>query len=170
MRPFITVQKRTIEQYINSMISNPEALLARLDAGAFDFTIRATSYAKDAFVDSFSNGGFYKQGKWAPLKKANKTGNTLIETGELMDLESETKMKRKRFTGRISTTEKRGNRKGKKKIGYAAVHNDPLSSYTVNQYSSRAPIQRQFMGHNSALYNEIAGKFSHLIFSKLQML
>ena len=170
MSMFMTVQRRTIEQYMSSMISNPDAILARLDAGAFNFAVRATSYAKDAFIESFKSGGFYKQSKWIPPTKPNKTGNTLIETGDLMNLKESTSSKRKRFNGTIKTTETRGARIGKKKIGYAAVHNDPLSSYTVNQYSSRAPIQRQFMGHNAALYNEISSKFSHLIFSKLQLL
>lgn len=53
----------------------------------------------------------------------------------------------------IHTNEKsqviRGKRgAGRKSIGYAAIHNtDPrISPYTVNQYSSRKPVQRQFIG------------------------
>lgn len=35
-------------------------------------------------------------------------------------------------------------------VGYAAIHNtDPrISPYTVNQYSSKKPVQRQFIGFN----------------------
>ena len=55
----------------------------------------------------------------------------------------------------IHTNEKsqviRGKRgAGRKSIGYAAIHNtDPrISPYTVNQYSFRKPVQRQFIGFN----------------------
>lgn len=170
MRLAVNIQKRTIQQYIGSIISDPNALLARLDNGAFNFMVAATEYARDAFKESFSNGGFYKQSKWTLPTTPNKTGRTMVETGDLMDLKLKTQTLRKKKYGRVYTDEKRGARTKKKKIGYAAVHNDPLSSYTVNQYSSRAPIQRQFMGHNAALYREISNRYEDLIFEKLRYL
>lgn len=55
--------------------------------------------------------------------------------------------------------------KSNKKKNYAAIHNtDPsVSPYTVNQYSRRKPIQRQFIGLNKRLDKDIE-KFIPLIF------
>lgn len=45
----------------------------------------------------------------------------------------------------------------RQKYNYAAIHNTApgISPFTVNQYSDRKPIQRQFIGHNTNVLNHI---------------
>ena len=53
--------------------------------------------------------------------------------------------------------------------GYAAVHNtDPqISPFTVNQWSKKKPVQRQFIGFNDRLNNYINTHYVPIIFKGL---
>lgn len=60
---------------------------------------------------------------------------------------------------------KRGRKTGRYK-NYAAVHNtDPkFGLYTVNQYSSRRPVHRPFIGFSPKIDEHIASHFIDMIF------
>jgi hypothetical protein len=84
--------------------------------------------------------------------------------------ENGTKLFRRGAKYYIWTDEKSVPQRGKRgKNGhyskYAAIHNsDPrLTNYTVNQYSSRKPVQRQFIGFSEQLDGEIK-QFIPMIF------
>ena len=72
----------------------------------------------------------------------------------------------------IYTTEQSVPQKGKRGRktdrykNYAAVHNtDPkFGLYTVNQYSSRRPVHRQFIGFSPKIEDHIALHFVDMIF------
>lgn len=141
-------------------------LKSAIDFGAFSFTKQATEYAYKCFQESFKEGGFYKQGSWKPRKKEY-PHPIMRESGDLMRLSKTSGNKKDNIGGHIETTETFGKRKGKKETGYGAVHNDPLPNYKANQHSSLPPVQRQFMGHNEAIYSEISEKYEGLIFDKI---
>lgn len=140
----------------------------RLDFNAFNFVVMASKFASRFFKSSFRSQRFYKSGqsRWEK-RKDNLPHKILLETGELMN-SIEYSGVRPTFlqpSATVSTNERYGNRKGKKMAGYAAVHNEPASKtgFSVNQYSRKKPIQRQFMGHNKELYKQIAQKYNKVL-------
>lgn len=161
----------------------------RLERNVFDFATVAGEYARQQFQASFSSGGFCGGEKWAP--RASRWGKkfthpVLNDTGVLsrsikgeasrIDIDGRradrTKIFRKGAHYWIHTTEKsmpvrgkRGRKKGKYQ-NYAAVHNtDPkFGLYTVNQYSSRRPVHRQFIGFSPRIDEHIASHFIDMIF------
>lgn len=183
--------KITLEQFCNHWTRDKRArhwhsLLAK---NVEDFATRAGEYALSRFRTSFHEGGFYGSGtKWAP--RTSRWGKKF--THPVMDDQHELRNSLKgSFTDRaysafgkrdyrrghrysIWSTEKsvpvagkRGKKKGRNQ-NYAAVHNtDPkLGLYTVNQYSSRRPVQRQFIGHSTKLLDFINRVFVPRIFDE----
>lgn len=164
---------------------------SRFEKNVFDFTTKAGEYTKSRFRSSFETGGFYGSGSsWAPRESRwgrKFTHPVMIDTGTLKDsikgeqvaFDKSFLTGRSHFGGRINkrrsiydiwTTEistpvkgKRGKSRGK---GYAAIHNtDPKdSSFTVNQYSSRKPVQRQFIGINPKIQDFINSHYVPMIF------
>lgn len=159
-----------------------------LSKNAEDFATVAGEYALSRFRTSFSEGGFYGSGqRWAP--RTSKWGKkfthpVMIDQGELKSkIKGEMGRYRgystfgkrdysRRFRYDIWTSEqsrptkgKRGKKRGRNQ-NYAAVHNtDPkFGLYTVNQYSSRRPVQRQFIGHSQKLLSTIEKLFVPMIF------
>jgi hypothetical protein len=165
-----------------------------LAKNAEDFATEAGEYALSCFRASFDQGGFYGSGtKWAA--RESKWGKKFTHPIMIDREELKSKIKgepnkfgsysafgkrdyRRRYGYDIWTDEKSVPVKGKrgKKRGryqnYAAVHNtDPkFGLFTVNQYSSRRPVQRQFIGHspkvieyiNSVLTPKIFEGFPHV--------
>ncbi len=145
---------------------------------ASEFVTKAGGHALGAFRESFVRGGFYGGGKWQP--RTSKWGKkfkhpVMIDTQTLKRSIKGEKGKngeysrigkrdyKRRYHYGIWTTEvsqpikgKRGRRRTSNQT-YAAVHNtDPkLGLYTVNQYSSRRPVQRQFIGHSDKILDRI---------------
>lgn len=171
--------------------SSSRILASRLVFNAEEFTTKAGEYATECFRQSFSQGGFYGTGnKWPPgtskwaLRKKH-THPTLVDTGSLRDsidgkpqkFEYSALGKRefmRRYKYEIGTNEVSfisTTRRGKPKNvpfydTYAAFHNsDPKTThYTVNQYSRRKPVQRQFIGFNDVIEAHIAAVFVPHIF------
>ncbi len=184
------MHKITIDEFCNQWARTKQQMSwsSRLSYNVEEFTTRAGVYSLSRFKTSFYEGGMYGSGtKWKPreskwgkkfthpvmrdqgiLKGSLKGGR-----GKYGQYSSIGKMGYKRnYSYDISTTERsrpiKGKR-GRKKRGnqtYAAVHNtDPkFGLYTVNQYSSRRPEQRQFIGHSDKLQNTIEELFIPLIF------
>lgn len=82
---------------------------------------------------------------------------------------------RRSYTYDINTTEIAFPERGKRgpvtrsRYNYAAIHNTPpgISPYSVNQHSSRKPVQRQFIGHDSGVISYINGELLPKIFDNL---
>lgn len=187
------MQKISLDDFIAQWVEQPgkQSLTSRLAYNASEFTTLAGAFSRRFFQMSFAQGGFYGSGnRWQP--RTSKWGTkfthpTMIDTGKLKDsikgafldkdhgaLKKLHELGFKRlYAYEIETTAesypekgKRGrNRKGK---GYAAIHNtDPkLSPYTVNQYSSRKPVQRQFIGFSDRLDEYINQHYVPIIFKK----
>lgn len=172
--------------WVKSKLERPVA--RRFEKNVFDFTTIAGQYSKRFFSASFLTGGFYGTGTlWQP--RSSKWGKkfthpVLNDTGTLKNAingeaasanlngwrENRTRIFKKGARYSIWTTEVSVSQKGKRgrsgKYGrYAAIHNsDPkLTSFRVNQYSSRKPVQRQFIGFNKRLDNDIT-RFYHILF------
>ena len=137
-----------------------------LAKNAEDFATVAGEYALSCFRASFDQGGFYGSGtKWAP--RESKWGKKLGSYSAFGKRDY-----RRRYGYDIWTDEKSVPIKGKrgKKRGryqnYAAVHNtDPkFGLYTVNQYSSRRPVHRQFIGHSPKVLEHINSVLTPTIF------
>ena len=154
---------------------------------AEEFSTKAGTYALSRFRTSFAEGGFYGGSKWSP--RTSKWGKkfthpVMIDQGILRNaIKGEKSIGgsysafgkrdyRKRFRYAIWTDEKSvpvSGKRGKRRTrsqSYAAIHNtDPkFGLYTVNQYSSRRPVQRQFIGHSDKLLNTINSLFVPEIF------
>lgn len=183
--------KITLDQFVDQWAKggSSRGAVSRLESNVFEFTTLAGHYSKRYFATSFLYGGFYGTGRKWEVRQSRWgkkfTHPVLIDTGTLKDsIKAEGKEtritgwtdSRKRIFKRgarydIFTTEvsrpiqgKRG--KSASRYGhYAAIHNtDPrYSGFTVNQYSSKKPIHRQFMGLNPSLDKEIE-RFIPLIF------
>ncbi|MDR1718036.1 MAG: hypothetical protein LBS20_19540 [Prevotella sp.] len=182
--------KITLDAFCNQWVrgKNERSIVSRFEKNTFDFVTIAGNYSKRYFAASFLSGGFYGTGvKWEP--RGSKWGKkfthpVMVDTSTLKGAingearqsnfngrrNDGTKLFRKGAKYAIWTTEVSVPIKGKrgKKGGlgrYAAIHNtDPgLSNFTVNQYSSRKPVQRQFIGFNKNLDNDIS-RFIHIIF------
>ena len=161
----------------------------RLERNVFDFATVAGDYAKRQFQASFSSGGFCGGEKWAPRTSRwgrKFTHAVMNDTGALagnikgeaarVDIDgrgaNRNRIFRKGSHYWIHTTErstpargKRG-RKTDRYKNYAAVHNtDPkFGLYTVNQYSSRRPVHRQFIGFSPKIDEHISSHFIDMIF------
>lgn len=160
-------------------------MTSRLQFNVLEFTTAASQTSKEFFKKSFSYGGFYGSGtKWVPRSSRwgkRFTHNTLFDSGKLRDgindkrsaertgfifnKRGKTGNKYLKVDNTISTNEisspepkKRGRKRSGSGLGYAAIHNsDPkLTNYTVNQYSSKKPMQRQFIGRSIALDAEVS--------------
>jgi hypothetical protein len=165
------------------------SIASRFEYNVFNFTTATGDHTKQFFQNSFAAGGFYGSGaKWKPRESnwgKKFTHPVMIDTGELKD-SFKTESHKTDINGRsgsgkrifrkgakyfIWTTEVSSPQRGKRgkngKYGrYAAVHNsDPrLTDYTVNQYSSRKPIQRQFIGFSKRLDAELK-QFTPILFT-----
>ena len=174
--------KITLDEFCGQWVkgANFMPLASRFEFNICNFATVAGDHTKQFFRNSFDAGGFYGSGtKWKPREsKWGKkfTHPVLIDTGTLKNsIKSEskevsingrrdngTRIRRQGakyyiWTAEISTPVKgkRGKKKGSGR--YAAVHNsDPrLTGFTVNQYSSRKPVQRQFIGFSPRLDAEL---------------
>ncbi|WP_199330322.1 hypothetical protein [Dysgonomonas sp. GY617] len=172
---------------------NPRIIVSQLDKNIFDFVTIAGQYSKRFFVASFTRrtSGFYGSGSsWAlrTSRWGKKFTHALMnDTGKLRNFIKGDAKKTNRtgwkndgkriFTRgaiyKITTNEestpeskKRGkHQKGGVYARYGGVHNaDPnKTNYTVNQYSKRRPVRRQFIGISDKLNNDVS-KFIHILF------
>lgn len=177
------------EQWITGKFTNKMA--SRLEFNIADFATAAGEYTKQQFQSSFERGGFCGGQKWAP--RTSKWGRkfkhpVMCDTGALSRGIKDNGGKATNIQGRstlfhknlfrraysytIYTTEqsvyqrgKRGRKRGMYK-NYAAVHNtDPkFGLYTVNQYSSRRPVHRQFIGFSPTIDAHVNSHFIKMIF------
>lgn len=162
-------------------------IVSRFQKNIEDFGTVAGVTSRRFFRRSFSYGGFYKSGsKWAPRQSKwgiRHTHDILLESYRLRNgIQGDGNTKylnqrgwtnnRKRIRNDkmkyvISTSEFSVGKRARKGrfSNYAAIHNtDPkLHSFTVNGYSGKKPVQRQFMGFNAALDAEI-NKHIHILF------
>lgn len=169
--------KITLDQFCNQWARSDRqyAWHSLLAKNAEDFVTRAGEYSRTMFATSFAQGGFYGNGtKWAPRRSKwgeKFTHPIMIDTGELRSKIKGEKSTyghysafgkrdyKRRYRYDIWTEEKSVPEKGKrgkrstKYHNYAAAHNtDPkFGLYTVNQYSSRRPAHRQFIGFNDKI-------------------
>lgn len=188
--------KITLDQFI-SQWNSKMPVANRLDFNIMEFTTKAGDYSRRYFQMSFAQGGFYASGnKWKPRESRwgkKFTHPIMIDTSTLKDSIQGSPLNVSRQSGRkvngrtpfskigatynIHTNEntqqaikgKRGlNKKAK---GYAAIHNtdSSISPFTVNQYSNKKPVQRQFIGFSSKLDGYINSHFIPLIFKGLPL-
>ena len=176
--------KITLEQFCSQW---RQIVVTKFEYAIFDFTTQAGELTKENFKTSFTQGGFYGSGATWPERTSRWgrkfTHPTMIDTeqlsrailGEMKDRKYTYRDVRKRVSKRyaqynIRTNEssraikgKRGKNKSRRN-SYAAIHNtDPkLHSYTVNQYSSRKPVQRQFIGFSTKIDAEVANLIPNL--------
>lgn len=187
------MSKLTLDQFCNlwAKDSRSKQWHSILAKNAEDLATLAGEYALSRFRTSFSEGGLYGTGtKWAPREsKWGKkfTHPIMIDQGELKSKIKGEASKygsysafgkrdyRRKYSYDIWTSEeskaikgKRGKKRGKNQT-YAAVHNtDPkFGLYTVNQYSSRRPVHRQFIGHSAKLLDFINRAYVPKIFKGL---
>lgn len=176
--------KITLDQFIEQWCPLGSASLksSQFEFDVEEFTTRAGQYALYKFKRSFALGSFCGNG---PAWKARESAWGKRFTHKVLrDSRSlENSITGVRYSNRgskskvyyISTNEYNQASSGKRgqakdgSIGYAAVHNTDESStpYTVNQHSSRKPVQRQFIGHNDGVLNHINTKLVNKIFSRL---
>ena len=184
--------KITIDQFCSHWvgvkgISMP--IVSRFQYNIFDFTTAVGEHTKRCFIDSFEQGGFYGSGnKWAPRESRwgrKFTHPVMLDTEALKNsIKGEQggreRMKSANRLGNItrmsnhyviSTNELSKAIKGKrgrtdKSIGYAAIHNtDPIvSNFTVNQYSGRKPVQRQFIGISPKINDHVFAELTQMLF------
>lgn len=185
------MRKITLDEFINHWVqgSSPRVIVSRFEMNVTDFTTVAGEYSKSFFIRSFNSGGFYGTGaKWAP--RDSRWGRKfihplMIDTGKLSSSfegsgkeshigsrkNSRAKTFKRGANYSISTKEITKAEKGKrgksnnKYQNYAAIHNTDsrFHNYTVNQYSTRKPVQRQFMGLNPRLDADVT-KFYDILF------
>lgn len=183
--------KITLDQFCAQWVEAPGRmpLASRLDYNVCDFTTQAGAFSRRFFQMSFAAGGFYASGeRWKPRTSRwgkRFTHPVLDYTGKLKgSIKGEIKEKsrgklsasgnpafKKSYAYEIDTTALTFSRKHRNSIsragkGYAAIHNtDPkVSPYTVNQYSMRKPVQRQFIGFSGKLDNYINTHYVPMIF------
>lgn len=182
--------KLTLDEFCDQWVKGKwtTVMASRLEQNVFDFATLAGRFTKQEFKSNFSRGGFFGK-KWsARTSRWGRRFNhpTMIDTGTLADSiqgEAEridivgsradrTRIFRKGARYSIWTTEqsqairgKRGRKRGHNQ-SYAAVHNtDPkFGLYTVNQFSKRRPIHRQFIGFSPKIDNYIDSMYVPLIF------
>ncbi len=175
--------KLTLDQFCEQWVTRgyTTRMANKLEYNVSDFTTAAGEYTKQQFQSSFERGGFCGGQKWAP--RTSKWGKkfkhpVMCDTG-ILSRSIKHNFRNSKAQGRsrtmhrnifirgshyvIYTTEqstyqrgKRGRKRGLYK-NYAAVHNtDPkFGLYTVNQYSSRRPVHRQFIGFSPNIEDHI---------------
>ncbi|GAB6119666.1 hypothetical protein [Dysgonomonas termitidis] len=185
--------KITLEIFCRQWVKDKRerTIVSRFEKNIFDFTTIAGNRSRMFFQASFNTGGFFRSGSgWRPRESRwgkKFTHPVLIDTGmlgksvkgEVRRFESTNYQSRRGFSSKIFrrgakydiwTAEesfpikgKRG-RKGKYK-SYAAIHNsDPgKTGYTVNQYSGKKPVQRQFIGFSEPLDKDVS-RYIDMIF------
>lgn len=186
--------KITIDEFCNQWLKGDRHLISQFQQNVFDFTTVTGNYSKRFFRTSFLAGGFYGSGQaWKPresrwgkkfthpvmkdtemlastingdevARESNHTGwrhdgTRLFKRGARFDVQSEE-------VGYASKGRRGRNTKAK---GYAAIHNtDPsLSKYTVNQYSSRRPVWRQFIGFSPKLDSDVNDHLTKILFRNM---
>ncbi len=182
----------TLEQFCEQWApkGNGRYLPNKMEFNTHDFVTMAGEYSISRFRTSFAEGGFYDSGKPWPERKSrwgrrfthpvmNDTGTLARSiTGEAdridhINITQRGYGERKKIFRRgaryaIRTKASNFNQPGKRGASksYAAVHNtDPaLGLYTVNQYSSRRPEHRQFIGINPKLNHTVNQLFIPILF------
>lgn len=186
--------KITIDEFCNQWLKGDRHLISQFQQNVFDFTTVTGNYSKRFFRTSFLAGGFYGSGQaWKPresrwgkkfthpvmkdtemlasnikgdefARENNRTGwrdngKRLFKRGARFDVQSEE-------VGYASKGRRGRNTNAK---GYAAIHNtDPsLSGYTVNQYSSRRPVWRQFIGFSPKLDSDVNEHLTKILFRNM---
>lgn len=187
------MQKISLDEFCAQWVPQPgrQSLTSRLSYNASEFTTLAGAFSRRFFQMSFAQGGFYASGnRWqARTSKWGKkfTHPTMIDTGRLKDsikgtfkdkdhgaLKKIHEFGFKRWyiydieTDAESYPEKGKRGRNRKGRGYAAIHNtdEKLTPYTVNQYSTRKPVQRQFIGFSNKLDDYINEHYVPIIFKK----
>lgn len=164
------------------------SMASRLDANAFEFATQAGAYCTRYFRLAFDLHGLYASERWKPRTSRwgkRFTHPIMNDTGKSREgIKGEAKERsrgkmsftkeksfRRAYSYQIETTalsspEKRKRGKNPHGRGYAAIHNtDPkISPYTVNQYSDRKPVQRQFIGFSDKMDDYIHAQYLPLIF------
>ena len=166
----------------------------KLERNVFDFVTLAGDYSRQQFQASFSSGGFCGGSRWAPRTSrwGKRFTHPVMNDSGALARSIKYKAEPTNFVGRrsdrsrifrkgayyyIFTDEKsvpvRGKRgRSRERYGhYAAIHNtDPkFGLYTVNQYSSRRPVHRQFIGFSPKIDAHIAAHFIDKIFEGFPM-
>lgn len=181
----------TLDEFCNQWVQGKwtTTMASKLEANVFNFATAAGDYSRQEFKSSFNSGSFCGGTSWAPRTSRwgkRFTHPVLLDSGKLRDSikgeankiniegrrDDRTRISRHGAKYSIWTTEKsvsepkkRG--KSKERYGhYAAVHNtDPkFGLFTVNQYSSRRPVHRQFIGFNQSVDDYINSHFIDMIF------
>lgn len=173
------MSKITLQAFCNHWVKGQteRTIVSRFEKNVFDFTTVIGNRTKMFFQASFSTGGFFGTGaKWQPrhsswgkkfshpvMRDTLKLAKGIV--GE-QDAADRTNYQSRRGTASkifkrgskyhirtvaVSTPEK--NKRGGGFRSYAAIHNtDPrISNYTVNQFSKKKPVQRQFIGFSRRL-------------------
>ena len=165
----------------------------KLERNVFDFVTLAGDYSRQQFQASFSSGGFCGS-RWAPRTSrwGKRFTHPVMNDSGALARSIKYKAEPTNIVGRrsdrsrifrkgayyyIFTDEKsvpvRGKRgRSRERYGhYAAIHNtDPkFGLYTVNQYSSRRPVHRQFIGFSPKIDAHIAAHFIDKIFEGFPM-
>lgn len=139
---------------------------SKIDINAHRFVVAAAKHMQLRFKASFSQG-FYGS-PWAPRKSRwgiRRKHRVLNETGDLKNsiMVDENPLQGKSFTAsaNVHTTASSSRKRNGDKSGYAAVHNsDPnQTNYTVNGFSKKRPVQRQFMGFSAQGDSYIAANY-----------
>ncbi len=182
----------TLEQFCEQWApkGNGRYLLNKMEFNTHDFVTAAGEYSKSRFRSSFAEGGFYGSGKKWPERKSRWgrrfTHPVLLDSATLsrgivgetdrmdhINITQRAYWERKKIFrrgARYAIHTKASNYKQPGKRGasksYAAVHNtDPaLGLYTVNQYSSRRPEHRQFIGISPKLNQTVNQLFIPILF------
>lgn len=183
--------KITLDEFCSQWVQGKwtTVMASKLATNVFNFTTAAGEYSRNEFQSSFSSGSFCGGSPWAPrtsrwgrrfthpvLRDSGTLAGSLHGEANKIDIEgrrdNRARISRHGAKYSIWTTEKsvpvRGKRgKSKERYGhYAAVHNtDPkFGLYTVNQYSKRRPVHRQFIGFNNKIDDYIHTHFVDMIF------
>ena len=154
--------KITLDEFCSHWVSrtSTRVMASRLEFNVFDFATAAGDYTRQQFLSSFASGGF-NGSKWAP--RTSKWGKRF--THPLMN---DTGTLARSIQSEAGRTDIVGRRSDRTRIfrHYAAIHNtDPkFGLYTVNQYSTRRPVHRQFIGFSPKTDDYIAVHFIDMIF------
>lgn len=166
-----------------------QATVSHFERQIHGFTYTAGLFAKDRFQRSFDEGQLYGLGQPWPARASRwgqRRGHPVMNHSGLLrsviggdtSINDVTRspapgrkaqfLRNSKYTIDINPASVAwpGHR-GVRKNGltqYAAVHNaDPnTSGFTVNQYSTRKPERRQFIGHSPKLYAEIARYYPYI--------
>lgn len=173
------MSKITLAMFCNQWVEGQgrRPIANRFEKNVFDFTTVIGNRTKMFFQASFSYGGFFGTGaKWAPRQSrwGRKLGHPVLRDtlalakGIKREQDSYDRTNYQSRRGKNASIFRRGskyhiyttalsspkkNKRGGGIRSYAAIHNsDPMkTNYTVNQYSSKKPVQRQFIGFSRRL-------------------